>query len=245
MTDDLMRELVQLQRYATGLQELMAEANAEAPSRTTGTDHTGVIQVGLGADGLPEAIRVQQGWERRLEPARVGEAVVEAAQVALGERMASWTIRLRDIGWQAQVERLQQGDEPPAPPVPGEVPPALRRAVDQARPRPLGDLAEDMIAAFDHVEQMTPPAVATATGSAAAGKLTLTLSRAGLVSCVAEPHWVARQTATMLTNALGEALAGARTALARTIEPHHPTGALERFLAETLAVLRDPHRLAE
>lgn len=105
-----------------------------------------------------------------------------------------------------------------------------------------------MIKAFDHVGNFAaPPAQATGgTGANRSGKLALTLSKAGLVSCTADPEWVSGQTAATLMNALGEALDAARADLANsTAGAAAPSGSLDRLFAEALALLRDPRRVVD
>lgn len=66
MTDELMRELVQIQQYAAGLRGLLATAQAEAPRTSEGADRTGTIRAVLGPDGLPDSFRIESGWNRKI-----------------------------------------------------------------------------------------------------------------------------------------------------------------------------------
>lgn len=50
----------------------------------------------LGAAGLPTEIRIRDGWQQRLEPERLGAAVLAANTDALRFAMRSWTGRLDD-----------------------------------------------------------------------------------------------------------------------------------------------------
>jgi hypothetical protein len=239
MTADLIRELQQIQRYAAGLHELLAQAQTQAPRRAEGTDRSGGVRVVLGPDGFPETIRVDSGWERRLAPEAFGGAVGEAFSAAMGERLAAWTDTLRQQGWQSDIDRLKgAADRSP------EAPPALRRPTPP-RSRPIGDVAEDMIKAFDTVDAMArPPAPASGTGSAAGGRLTITLAGNGALSCTAEPQWVSRQSPAALMSALNEALHAARADLARQHPPAAATtGRLDGLLDEAFALLSDPRRL--
>lgn len=201
MDDDLLAQFAQIQRYPAGLQDLLAEAQAVAPQHSEGTDKSGAIRVQLGPDGIPTSFRVSNDWAQRLEPAEFGPAVVEACQSAIGQRLEEWTGSLEEDNWQDKVERLKGGpsDTTPPPREPGRIPPALRRAVEEAEPRRLDLLAEEMITAFDNVESLVPPPVEPASGSA--GRLTITLSSTGLTSCTTEPRWVSGQSAAGLMNA--------------------------------------------
>lgn len=159
-------------------------------------------------------------WDRTLAPEEFGAAVVQACQSAIGERLAEWTASLRASGWQHEAARLHGGPaaQPTTPLV--RVPPAFRRPVPDATPRPLAQITEDVLAAFDDTARSSPRDDVSGTGSAAGGKLVITLSTTGLTSCTADGRWVAEQTAARLMNALSEAL------------------------AEAMALLSDPRRLA-
>ncbi|MGQ0718131.1 MAG: hypothetical protein ACT4NP_12645 [Pseudonocardiales bacterium] len=248
MTDELMRELAQIQQYAAGLQGLLATAQAEAPRSSEGTDGTGTIRVFLGPDGLPNSFRIESGWNRKIPAEGFGGAVLEAFQAAMGERLAVWTRTLEDQGWQAQADRLRVDLDEQASVSEQRMPSAFGNTVQDVTPRPIDQVAEDMIKAFDHVGDLAaPPAQATGgTGQSRSGKLVLTLSKAGLVSCTADPEWVSGQTAATLMNALGEALDAARADLANsTVQAAVPSGSLDRLFAEALALLRDPRRVVD
>jgi hypothetical protein len=244
VNDEIMRELAQIQHYAAGLQGLLATAQAQAPSSSEGADRTGTIRVFLGPDGLPTSFRVEPGWNRKVSAEHVGGAVVEAFQAAMGERLAAWTTTLDDQGWQAQADQLRldlDGSGPVS--MPAGISPAFRSPADPMAARSIDHVAEEMIKAFDDVAGLTPPAPTGATGANRSGKLALTLSKAGLVSCIADVEWVSTQTSATLMNALGEALAAARTALESTPGQPGPSGNLDRLLADALALLSDPQRV--
>lgn len=245
MTDDLMRELTQIQQYATGLQGLLATAQAEAPRSSEGTDRTGTVRVFLDSDGLPSSFRVEFGWNRKIAAEHFGGAVLEAFQAAMGERLAVWTRTLEEQGWQAQADQLRLDLEEAS--TPGDIPPAFRQPTEVVNPRPIDQVAEDMIKAFDQVGSFAAPSpqATTGTGSSRSGKLVLTLSKGGLVSCTADSEWVSAQTAATLMNALGEALSAARTDLENSTPRPAPSGSLDRLVAEALALLGDPHRVVD
>jgi hypothetical protein len=134
------------------------------------------------------------------------------------------------------------------------LPARLRGQVAEARPRPIDALAEDMMAAFDRVDQIAAasPLARTVTGRDASARLAVTLSAAGLASCTAPKAWVGQQTGSTLTSALGQALSAARDALAGTAgdpdpagQPGQPDelGQLDQVFAEALAILTNPERL--
>jgi hypothetical protein len=238
MVEDILRELAQLQRYASSLQQLMTAAQAKAPEQADGADSSGAVRVLLGSDGLPRSVRVQPDWRQRLDPRNVGSAVQEAFQAATGQRMAVWTAALDDDGWREKVDRLRDdpGDAPP---------PALRRDTQQAPPRAMDVVVEDALDAMDHAERFAnPPAFsARGTGSAASSQVTVTLSPAGLVSCVVDASWAGQQTAGDLANALTAALAAARADLAHAAAGPDPAARLDGLFTEALGILTDPRRL--
>lgn len=252
MTGDFMQELAQIQRYAAGLQGLLNQAQAQAPRAAEGADSSGAVRVQLGPDGFPQSVRVESDWQRRLRPEAFSPAVDQAFQSAMGERMSAWTTTLQEAGWQQDFERLRgrgQDDTRNGGRPGDQIPAALRRQVPEVRPRPMDELAEDMINAFDNLDEFTaaPAPQPPGTGTSAAGKVTVTLSRTGGMTCTAEPRWVAEQSAAKLMNAVGEALNAAKADLARTAgaATAAPTGRLDGLLAEAMAYLNDPRRLAD
>lgn len=246
MNEEIMAQLAQVQRYAAGLQGLLAEAQAMAPGRSQGTDRNGAVHVTIGPDGLPNSFRVAPDWKRKIKADTFGSAVLEACQAAIGERLSAWTNTLTDNGWQDKVERLKGGPTDPAPPsqAPARIPPALRTAVELARPRPIDQLAEEVLGAFGNVERFIP-SPASGSGSGARGKLTVTINNTGLTSCSADPRWVSEQTAAMLMNELGKALAEARANLQVQSQSPEPMTDMDRLITETLSLLNDPRRLAD
>jgi hypothetical protein len=247
VNEDLMTQFAQIQRYASGLQRLLADAQAMAPSQSEGTDRSGAVTVRLGADGIPRSFRIAPDWHRRLAPEEFGPAVVGACQAAIGDRLSSWTDSLTKGGWQDRVEQLKDGPADPAPSRDNSarIPPAFRNAVNTARPRPAIDLAEEVIRSLDKVETFTPPAAPLASGTAARGKLTVTLSSTGLTSCTVDASWVTGQTATILMNELGTAIRAATEMLQKEMPEAEPAAGIDRLLAESLALLNNPETLAQ
>jgi hypothetical protein len=127
------------------------------------------------------------------------------------------------------------------------MPPALRHPAEDVTPRPIDQVAEDMIKAFDHVGDFAapPPHAIRGAGSSRSRKLILTLSTTGLVSCTADPEWVSAQTAASLMNALGEALTAARADLENGTDRPVPSRSLDHLFTEALALLRDPRRAVD
>lgn len=246
MNDELMRQFAQLQRYTAALHQLIATAREQSPLHSAGADATGAVRVELGPDGLPTTFRVDGRWHRMLAPEEFGAAIVQACQAAIAERLAQWSESLRSNGWQQQAARLRGGpDAQPATPM-ARVPAAFRRPLPDVTPRSLGQITEDVLAAFDDTARLSPPATPGGTGAAAGGKLVITLSPTGLTSCTADGRWVAEQTAARLMNALSEALAAAKADLDHHTRPapERPSDGMDRLLAEAMALLTDPRKLA-
>jgi hypothetical protein len=248
MTDELMSQFARIQNYAAALHGLLAAAQTRAPQRSEGVDRSGVVHVVLGPDGLPAKFRVNTDWQRRIEPAAFGDAVLEACRVAVGERMAAWTRSLENEGWQERLEGL--GDGPPGPGT-GSVPDhamfMAHQSTPDAQPRPIGEVTEDVFRAFDDLSRWIaqPPQPASGSGTAGGRRLLVTLSKAGLISCTADPRWVAAQTAPRLTTALDRALSEARQDLANKPEEPSPGAGLDGLLTEIMALLHDPGRTAD
>jgi hypothetical protein len=249
--EGIVGELQRMREVAAGLRQRLARARAGGPPQVEATDRTGAVRAVLDADGLPEAIRVADDWQGRLAAGDLGPAVIEACQAAGAKRMAAWSQALHtDDDRDSDRDGLHWPVSVPTDPLPAR----LRGQVAQARPRPIDALAEDMIAAFDRVDQIAAasPLARTVTGRDASARLAVTLSAAGLVSCAAPKAWVGQQTGSTLTSALGQALSAARDALAGTAggsdragQPGQPAelGRLDQVFAEALAILTNPKRL--
>ncbi|MCK2240676.1 MULTISPECIES: hypothetical protein [unclassified Crossiella] len=246
MNEQLLAQLTQLQDYATKMQTLMSSAEASAPRLAEGTDATGLVQVTVGPEGLPASFRVDNAWACRIRPEAFGSTVLEAFQAAISQRMASWSDALVSDGWKDQLDRLKAAPVDVAGP--GQAPTGIRTPRAAESPRPLDVITEDVLKAFNNLDSFTPSTDDTnATGTDRSGKLALVLSPTGLVSCTAEERWVADQTATRLMNALGEALASAKEALRsqQNVPPANPAGGMDNVVAEVMALLNNPHRLAD
>jgi hypothetical protein len=202
------------------------------------------VRVLLGGDGQQESIRVETGWERRLTAESVGAAVLEAAEGAAAERMAAWgpvldgrLVQPLDAapGAGREGKVAAAGEEPQTAALPGGSPVA----------RPLDVLAEEMMSALGDPGGLAAasPLVATGTGSSAAGRVTVTVSRAGLVGCAVDTRWVAGLGGPAVTAALQEALAAAQSDLARVLsDAVNPAARLDRLFTEALSVLAEPLR---
>ncbi|MEV4319257.1 hypothetical protein [Actinocrispum sp. NPDC049592] len=240
MTDDLSAQFSQLQQYTSALHELMTAAQSHAPTHSTGADRTGAVRVTIDHDGLPESFRVENDWDRRIEPDSFGVAVMDAFHAAIGDRMQKWSQVLTDDGWRDCADRLRQGQPT------GRIPAAFRKPAPVERPRPVGVVAEDVFKAFDGVTAVAKtPENTTASGSDLSGKLTITLSKTGMTAVTADQRWTADQTAARLMNALGQALQTAKQELRTQPAAAVPSDGLDGLLAEVMTILGDPRHLAD
>ena len=246
MTDEMMRALIRLQRYADSVHEVLVRAQDQAPQSSEGTDRSHAVRAFLDPDGLPKSFRVESGWNRTLAAEDFASAVLESCDAAMGERLATWTRALKKQHWQDQVEQLRNDLARPSNQIAAEEDrPLFRREPARiSERRPVDRIAEDVITALDHASDFSSPASqnSTVTGADSRNRVSLTLSYAGLLSCNADSSWVSMQTGTTLTNALAEALNIARDALGQQMKQSRING-LDQLFSETLDLLREPRQI--
>ncbi len=214
------------------LNNMISEARTAAPQRSEGRDRSNTVTVILGIDNLPHSIRVTSGWQRQLQPAGFGGAVMEAAQVAAGRHGEAWMQNLGGKRWQETANQVPR--DPATPP-----PLAAHRDVDLVAPRPLDVLAEDILQAME--QRNTSPEPAQGVGTAANGRLRVTLTPWGLSSCEADARWVSTQASDALEYALNQALNLARIELdkAVTAAKSAPGPNLDALISEALSHLTE------
>lgn len=246
-----MQGLLQFHQYTQKLQQLMSDVQSKLPRRAEGTDSQGAVTVRLGADGLPETIKVSSDWQRRRGAEAIGPAVVEAFGSAMNERMERWAQAVRESDWEARAEEFDRevpatftggGNSTPQ----GGFP---ERDLRHVIPRPLDELAEEMITALDSVD--SPDAgsdsQAEATGTSSGHHVAITVTKGALVACEIDPQWASRQSSVRLNQVLDEALNKARTKLSEAeaaAESRSPGRQLDGLFDEALAILKDPQRYA-
>jgi DNA-binding protein YbaB len=226
MDPDMIRRMEQMQVQAAELGQLAAGLAAAAPRQAEGVDTSGWVQVAVGADGLPRTIRIRNGWNQRLEPERLAEAVMQAHGDAVSTATRAWSSQLTDDGWVRRRERMEH----PAPDVSGQAGPVLPHGAV----RETSALAEDVLAALHRVQQ-PPQAPAEGEGSDQARHVTVRVGQGGLLDCRIEPGWAARFDGDAITAALTTAVRAARTALPAPSAPDATAGDLA---ADALATLR-------
>jgi hypothetical protein len=236
-TDEMTASFTTLQSRAASLARLTDAARKLAPPSGSGTDNSGLIAVRVGQDGIPKSVRIDRRWQRRIAPEKFGAAVVAASQAAVANRLSRWARALRESGWISEFDDLDRAT--PVPPAALSAMPAPPRA----RLRPIEVIAEELITTLDSIADLsTDPgtSAATGTGTDRAGKLTITVSSIGLVSCRVDARLVARHSVATLMTAVAEALTAATTELANAPKRAIAMPALTALLDEALALLQSP-----
>ena len=212
--DAFTRELAELRSYLAGLGSVFQELEQQAPARSTGTDATGTIRVTLDHAGQPEQITVHDSWPQRLRPDALSAATAEAFSAAATARGAAWKDALDRAGWQQRADRLDDRAGP-AVTAPGELPAAFRR-VPPGPPRPVSQLAEDVLTGLDSAAALAarPRPASQGTGANRERTVTVTLRPGGQLACEISAQWAAPRTAAALNDALAQALTAARRSLA-------------------------------
>lgn len=248
MSEEILRELRQMQQYAAMLQGLLDEAQGRAPERSQGEDSAAVVGVVLDSAGIPVEIRVGSGWERQIEAAALGAAVLDAFGQAAQTRTQAWAASLESGTWADRIGKMMEADSagrPVATPI-QEVPQLFRRDQAPAPSRPVNELAEEMISAFDRVDDIAKEAAAAQEhlGVDSSGKARVTLSQAGLIGCAVEETWASGRSGEFLTRALNQALSAARDRMRAQAGVPTAQGQLDSLLNEAMTLLNDPRRLA-
>lgn len=99
-----------------------------------------------------------------------------------------------------------------------------------------------MIRAYGSLDSRSP---ALGTGTDASGNMTIAVSATALESCTVRVGWVSQQRAGTLTNAFRQAAIAARGHLSQTSSASSPAPELDTLLDQAMALLQDPHRLAD
>jgi hypothetical protein len=236
VTDDLMAQFAQMQKYTTALHNVINTAQDQAPQQSEGSDQTGTVHVTLGPDGLPVTFRVGNNWKHQITPETFGGAVFNAFQAAIGDRLTAWGDALADNGWQQRVDELKGG--PAHAPDVGRIPLAFRKPVEDVAPRAIDEVTEDVLRAFGNVDSFAAQS-AGATGADRTDHLTIGLSATGMTSCTVDARWVADQSAAALMNALSEALLSAKEDLASKSEQRAQASGLDDLVTEAMALLKN------
>jgi len=241
MSQEILGKLQRVQQGAEGLYALMTSLRAHAPVRADGYDSTRQVRVSIGADGLPTAIRVENGWQDQLEPQAIGQAVLDAFTAAVAEAMRAWSETLEEASWQSRVDDLEGSQarhlherDPGFPP---------SAATGSSGNRDPQEIAEDALRAAERLRTQLTTKPAVGVGADRSGNVSITLSQSGLRECqVRTARWASWQDGRSLTVALETALRAARSELdaQRALQP--TPGSFNQLLGEALAALQ---RIAE
>lgn len=235
MTQEILKKLQQIQQQAKAVHDLMLSLQEHAPRGAEGNDSTGQVRVSIGADGLPKAIRVEKGWQDRLAPQAVAQAVMEAFTVAVANGMRAWSEAMDRTSWLSRVEALEAPtDKPISARGPAVSPPAVTSFSGSRAPQ---DVAEDVLRAADRFRRQATSETPVGVGVDNSGNVSITLSRSGLEQCTVQTAWALRQDNRALTSALETALHAARSELDAQASRPSPD-AFNDLLGEALAVLQ-------
>ncbi|WP_433344203.1 hypothetical protein [Micromonospora sp. CA-111912] len=211
MSDEITDKLRRLHQRTADLTALTASVQAQAPpEEAAGTDPSGAITVTLGADGLPTRIRVGLGWQRRLQPYALGQAVLAAHENAVADGQRAWSEGFDSDSWLAEAERIetrgeQQNEADSASPMP-QVP-------VYGQPRDLLAMTEEVLKSLQNVRGRAVEPSVPAVGRNRERSLSITLAPTGLQGCEIEPRWAAGESVGGINSGLSEALAQAHAAL--------------------------------
>lgn len=242
--ESLTDRLQELSKSTNALQQLMRDGHAAAPTKVEGTDSTGTIRIVVDGDGIPEAIRVRSHWQKRIPAEGLVNALMEANQDALSQRMRLWSENLQDAEWRQKFEKIQVGMEVTQNTA-VKRPPSVFEAVQPEHnpPRSVDILAEEMLRLFDNGVPIAQPK-SDFVGSSESNRVSITIAPgAGLTACRIDAKWATIQTNNRLMVCFGEALASAREQIAGNASSKGGDGGVDSLLGEILSLFDNPERL--
>jgi len=225
MQPDMMRQLQQFQRRAEQLGQLAKDLSAATPQRSDGTDATGWVRVALGPDGFPVDIRIRDRWQERLEPERLGAAVVEANADAVQGATRAWADQLDDSGWWSHRADMDATADSGSDVT--ELPYGERREST--------DLTEEVLASLQAVQRQQPDPAVPDSVMDVGRHITIQVGPGGLTGCTIDPRWAMHSDANSINAALSSALQ--RAAAKRSATPR-PGAEIDAMLGDALATLR-------
>ncbi|MEW9519396.1 hypothetical protein [Streptomyces tubercidicus] len=248
MDNAFRQELEQFQSYTSELQGMLSGLRESRPDGAEASDAQGAVRIRLDSDGLPQDITAASDWGKRCKSGGLGMAVVEAAHNAHSELMDRWSQNLPSGPWSTSPGMGNMGAAPASRAEAHGTPVREERDTRYVISRPLDQLVEDVISSLSAASNFETALDegAQASGSDPAGRVTITLTPASLASCDVDASWAANTSVIQINRALGEALADARSALARNSVSERAAGEgrkLDGLLDEAMAILRDPSRL--
>jgi len=234
MQPDMVLRLQQLQEQAAQLGQLARDLAEVTPQRSQGSDATGYARVALGPDGLPIQISIRDGWQRRLEPERLGAAVLEANNDAIQHTMQAWTAQLDDSGWSSRADVDAATGKVPAPAT------AEMSTPPHGQGRDVNELAEHVLSALQAAQRPPADAPAPNEGADDGRHVTVQVGPGGLTACTVDPGWAARRDGGTISAALASALKRATATRPAVSSPGTEIDGLLGDALATLAALATP-----
>ena len=231
--ESLIEDLGRLQSYAGELQRVIRAAESAAPAQASGRDASGAAEAIIDRTGMPTALRLADDWERRVDPAAVGGALVEAYQRAVQQHLTAWSEDLERSGWRYDAREV---DERAA------AAPALFRApVGCGAPRSIASLLEDVLGELDRSHRRAarptqPPAPRSF--AAAAGRGSLPLAPHAQPGVHGAPAWARGTSAAAINGELAQALQTARLTAAQAPRRDPDADRLDELFGEVINFLQ-------
>lgn len=249
MDERFLQELVRFQRTAVQLQEAVTAAQKRLPEEGTGSDSQHAVTVRVSKNGVPQRITAARDWQRRCRPESLADAVVEASTAAALELISTWSQRVTQSGWDLRAGDLDHASPSGIGAQPGLTDDPRESGWQRVVPRPLNELAEEVIDALtvDDSPDVNPQEAKSATGRDPGRHVSITLSSGSLSCCEVDAAWASRQASTGLNRAFAGALTDARCSLkqADTTDANADhQRRLRALLDEAMATLTDPRRIA-
>ncbi|TDC43820.1 hypothetical protein [Micromonospora sp. KC213] len=227
MSDEIIQKLRQLHQYTADLRSLVEQLQPRLPQATTAaTDPSGVVHISVDANGIPELIHVEVGWERRVDPQHLGACVLSAYQEAASKVMQSLAEGLNVDDWRSGTEDVAARSQRPS-----AAGPPLPQVPVYGRPRDPLALAEEAMKALQVARARAVTSATAHVGQADGQRVSITLSASGLQGCSIEPAWAEQQSAASINDALDQALRSARSSL----DDANSRGGTETQVLDTLA----------
>ena len=230
------QDLAELATRAAQLHRLIGRARDAAPATAQGRDASGVAHVEIDHSGLPTVLRLTSPWSPRLAPARLGPALLEAYQCAVGGHLARWGEDLQRDGWPDDARDLDDGRSPT--PDGAETATPFRAPVASGTPRPLSRLVDDTLRELDWAHDLArAPQRPSPDAPTPAGRVAIVLRDGGLVDVHLDARWAAGRTAATINRELAAALQRAVLASAPPTPTNPRAAEHDQVLGEVIELL--------
>lgn len=220
--------LQRLQPRADRMGRLAHELATATPHQTEGCDATGRVVVVLDRDGLPEQMRVRDGWQERLDSHQLGAAVMDAFSDAVHQAMRTWTDRLDGTRWWSRQQELEEAPDHSC--TTSASPPVNGTARDDL------EFSEPILRALHSAGHSSGDRQLVAEGVDDGRHIRIRLGNGGLIGCEIDPRWARDRDGSTISAALHRALSRARSALGTPAQTAPPS-ALDTALADAIATL--------